>query len=698
MDIRQIGRAIRHALGVALRALWRFIHRFQLIRWAILLVLTLILVMSAYFTYEAKTVDMADIKSSLQTKTEIYDHKDNGVGSLYSQKGTYVSLEHISKNVQNAVISTEDRSFWTNPGFDIKGILRSVVSLIINRGSIAGGGSTLTQQLVKNTLLSQKQTFLRKGQEIFMAVQMNRVYTKSEILAMYLNNAYFGNGVWGVEDASELYFGKHASELSVGEGATLAAMLRNPSYYNPIDHMDNAISRRNLVLTLEVEAGHLTSAQADAAKQTTLTLNNNYNEDSTDKYPYYFDAVIEEAESKGFSENDLLNKGYKIYTSLDTNYQDALDQTWANDNNFQNDASDGTKVQASSVAIDPQTGGVRAIEGGRGTHVFLGYNYATQLHRSPGSTLKPLMVYTPALENGYHYDSELSDKKQSFGKNNYSPSNWNGVYQNTVPMYTALANSLNVPAVWLLNKIGVQKGVSSLKRFGITLEKKDQNLAAALGGVSTGVSPLTMARAYAAFANDGKMPQTHFIRKIVDATGTTVYQADTQSKQVMASSVAKEMTSMMMDTYNNGTGASAKPYGYTVAGKTGSTETPKEWNVNGDKDQWAVGYTPDVVVATWTGFAYTTKTHYLQTGDGGNVDSIFKSEMTNLLPETAQTQFNVTSASAKVAATTASSAGTSSGSSSGSVWSDIQDGIQDGVNTVKDKAQEWYNDVQGLFN
>nr|WP_225350186.1 penicillin-binding transpeptidase domain-containing protein [Lacticaseibacillus pantheris] len=194
------------------------------------------------------------------------------------------------------------------------------------------------------------------------------------------------------------------------------------------------------------------------------------------------------------------------------------------------------------------------------------------------------------------------------------------------------------------------------------------------------------------------MPQTHFIRKIVDATGTTVYQADTQSKQVMASSVAKEMTSMMMDTYNNGTGASAKPYGYTVAGKTGSTETPKEWNVNGDKDQWAVGYTPDVVVATWTGFAYTTKTHYLQTGDGGNVDSIFKSEMTNLLPETTQTQFNVTSASAKVAATTASSAGTSSGSSSGSVWSDIQDGIQDGVNTVKDKAQEWYNDVQGLFN
>ena len=166
MDIRQIGRAIRHALGVALRALWRFIHRFQLIRWAILLVLTLILVMSAYFTYEAKTVDMADIKSSLQTKTEIYDHKDNGVGSLYSQKGTYVSLEHISKNVQNAVISTEDRSFWTNPGFDIKGILRSVVSLIINRGSIAGGGSTLTQQLVKNTSVSYTHLTLPTNREV----------------------------------------------------------------------------------------------------------------------------------------------------------------------------------------------------------------------------------------------------------------------------------------------------------------------------------------------------------------------------------------------------------------------------------------------------------------------------------------------------------------------------------------------------
>ena len=694
MNKEQVKSGIARAAGGARHAIARFMRRFQIIRWGILLVLLVILGFSSYFTYKAKTSDVENIKSSLQTKTVILDHNNKEAGTLYSQKGTYVDIDKISVNVQNAVISTEDRTFYKNWGFSIKGILRSVVNLIIHRGAITGGGSTLTQQLAKNTLLTQKQSFLRKGQEIFMAVQITKEYSKKDILAMYLNNAYFGNGVWGVQDASRRYFGKDASQLTVGEGATLAAMLRNPSFYNPIDHMDNAISRRNLVLQLEVEAGHLTSSQEAAAKQTSLTLKNTYTNDNADKYPSYFDAVIDEAVKDGVSENDILNKGYKIYTTLNTTYQDKMDATFQKSWLFPANASDGTIAQAASVAVDPSTGGVLAVVGNRGKHVYRGLNYATQLSgRSPGSTLKPLMVYTPAIENGYHYDSELSDEKQSFGKNKYTPTNPTGAYQSKVPMYTALAQSLNVPAVWLLNKIGVQKGVNSLARFGIDLKKSDQNLSAALGGVSTNITPLELARAYSSFANGGSLPQTHFIRKIVDASGTVVYQSNAKSQSIMTKSVAKEMTSMMIGTFTHGTAVNAKPSNFTVAGKTGSSEVPTSWGY-GTKDQWLVGYTPDVVIATWTGFEYTDKDHYLSGTSEDGVSKIFKDEAENILPTTPQTSFNTQDAQ-----TLATQQGTANASSNASsAWSGIQSGVQNGIDSAKSTLSQWADNIKSFFN
>lgn len=694
MNKEQIIAGIKRAMGVVWRATTRFMRRFQIIRWCILLCALVVLGFSSYFTYKAKTSDVENIKSSLQTKTVILDHNNQQAGTLYSQKGTYVDLDKISVNVQNAVISTEDRTFYKNWGFSIKGILRSVVNLVIHRGAITGGGSTLTQQLAKNTLLTQKQSFMRKGQEIFLAVQITKSYSKKDILAMYLNNAYFGNGVWGVQDAARRYFGKDASELTVGEGATLAAMLRNPSYYNPIDHMDNAISRRNLVLQLEVEAGHLTSTQAATAKQTGLTLRNTYSDDNADKYPSYFDAVIDEAVKDGVSENDILNKGYRIYTTLNTTYQDKMDATFQKNWLFPANATDGTMAQAASIAVDPNTGGVLAVVGSRGKHVYRGLNYATQLSgRSPGSALKPLMVYTPAIQNGYHYDSELSDKKQAFGKNNYTPTNPTGVYQDNVPMYTALAQSLNVPAVWLLNKIGVQKGVNSLAKFGINLKKSDQNLAAALGGVSTNITPLELARAYSAFASGGNLPQTHFIRKIVDASGTVIYQSNAKSQSIMTKSVAKEMTSMMIGTFTHGTAVNAKPSGFTVAGKTGSSEVPSSWGY-GTKDQWLVGYTPDVVLATWTGFEYTDKQHYLSGTSEDGVSKIFKDEAENILPVTPQTSFDTQDAQ-----TLASQQGTAATSSdASSAWSGIQSGVQNGIDSAKSTLSKWADGIKSFFN
>ncbi|WP_057887699.1 PBP1A family penicillin-binding protein [Companilactobacillus mindensis] len=672
---------------------WSFIkkywHRFQITRWLILIFLTLVLVLSTYWTYKAKTSNVADLQSSLQTKTTIMDKDGDNAGQLYASKGTYVSYDKISKNIQNAVTSTEDRTFWTNPGFSIKGYARAALGYLIHHG-ISGGGSTLTQQLAKNSLLTQKQTLSRKGEELFLSIEINHIYTKKEIITMYLNNAYFGNGVWGVQDASEKYFGKNASELNPAEAAVLAGILKAPNYYNPIDSMSNSLARRNLVLGLMVDNKKLTASQANYYKNTSIDVNDNYEVSSSYKYPYFFDAVIDEAVEKyGLKEDDILNKGYKIYTTLDQKMQSSMQNSFDNSYLFPSNATDGTKVQGASIAVDPKNGGILAVVGGRGDHTFRGFNRATstQMQRQPGSTIKPLAVYTPAIENGYSYDSELPDEITSFGKNKYTPTNADGLYQENMPMYEALAKSENIPAVALLDKIGVKKGVNSVENFGIKVHKNDQNLALALGGLTTGVNPLQMARAYTAFANEGKLASTHFITKIVDSTGTVIVNnTNTSTKQIISKNTAKEMTSMMLGVYNEGTGKLAKPDGYQLAGKTGSTEVPKSYGYAGTKDQWMIGYTPDVVVASWIGFDQTDQNHFLPGASENGLSALFKNEMISILPETQETSFGVKDA-AKLAKENTTDTGDN----------DISKSIQDGVDNVKNKATEWYNDIKNFF-
>lgn len=317
-----------------LKGAWRrFDHRFYIGRWIILILLTLVLFTCTYYTIKVKTSNISNLKASLSTTTTIYDYKGKKAGSLYSQKGSFVEYNKISPNIRNAVISTEDRTFWTNPGFSIKGMARAGVNLIIHHGQITGGGSTLTQQLAKNSLLTQQQTFSRKLEELFFAIEINHVYSKKDILTMYLNNAYFGNGVWGVQDASRKYFGKNASDVTVGEAATLAGILRSPSYYNPIDHMANALSRRNLVLSLMASNGKITQQEAKAASQTGLELHDTFKNKDGYRYPYFFDAVVDEAINRyGLKEEDVMNRGLKIYTTLNQNYQgqlqDKFEQSW----------------------------------------------------------------------------------------------------------------------------------------------------------------------------------------------------------------------------------------------------------------------------------------------------------------------------------------------------------------------------------
>jgi penicillin-binding protein 2A len=653
MDLKQI----LHKIKEAIQTFWRWIkpylqqfHQWRKRIWkkyhvnkiVILLTLVGILVMSGYLFYIAKNTKVSELESGLKESTVIYDAKGEEAGQLYSQKGTYVDLKSISPAVVHALISTEDRNFYNHHGFDIKGIARAALRMVVNRSAEGGGGSTITQQLAKNAYLSLDQTFSRKAKELFLAIEIEKKYSKDEILEMYLNSSYFGNGVWGIQDASLKYFGVNASDLSVGEAATLVGMLKGPSIYNPIDHPENATNRRDTVLGLMVDNKMLDQSVADQEEQVSLAslLYDGYgNSESGYKYPYYFDAVIDEAESYGLDADDVMNRGYKIYTALDQNYQAQMEAAYKNDALFPENAADGTMVQSGSVALDPTTGGVQALVGRRGEHVFRGFNFATQMKRSPGSTIKPISVYAPAIEAGYNPDSILEDKPQSY----YEAKNYDGTYSGEVPMYQALAQSLNLPAVWTLHEIGLDRGYKKAQEFGLTLTDSDKYWGLALGGLENGESPLTMAAAYGVFASGGYYYQPHLITKIVDSTGAVIVDnTSVKGKQVISKETADKMTSMMLGTFSNGTGVSASPYGFTIAGKTGTTET--NFDLSKVNDQWIVGYTPDLVISTWLGFEQTSAEHYLTGTSGQVVGKIFKAEAESLLPYSQGSQFQVADA------------------------------------------------------
>ena len=615
----------------------RFWRKYHLTKIFLLIGLTFSLVVGGYLFYIAKTTNVADLQNALKATTIIYDKDGNQAGSLTGQKGTYVELDAISENLQNAVVATEDRSFYKNSGINYGRFFLAILT-----AGRSGGGSTITQQLAKNAYLSQDQTVERKAKEFFLALEINKKYSKKEILTMYLNNAYFGNGVWGIEDASKKYFGVSASELTLDQSAVLAGMLKGPEIYNPLYSVENATNRRNTVLQNMVAAGYIDQATADQSAAVDIhgQLVDAYEGKSEDyRYPSYFDAVINEAVNEyGLTEEDIIKNGYRIYTEMDQNYQASMQVIYDNVDLFPV-AEDGTRAESGSVALDPKTGGVRAIVGRVASDQDVGfrsYNYATQSARSPGSTIKPLVVYSPAVANGWSTNKELDNTTKVYGS--YTVDNYGGIQGSpTVPMYQALAESLNLPAVATANELGLNTVFDYGTKFGLNMDKVDRSLGVALGsGVTT--NPLQMAQAYGTFANDGVMNDAHLITKIENASGQVVKSHSQKSKRVLSSSANKKMTNMMLGTFTNGTGVNAAPYGYTMAGKTGTTET--DFNPDLSGDQWVIGYTPDVVISQWLGFPKTDETHYLTGTSAETASVIFRNVANSVLPYTEGTSFD----------------------------------------------------------
>ncbi len=583
------------------------------------------------------TRDISGLNHVLPQPTIIYDRHGEVASTLLNSKIKGIEFEEVPTHVVNAVISVEDHRFYKHNGIDYLGIVRAMIRNI-QAGEVVEGGSTITQQLTKNVFLTHDQTLSRKLEEYFLAQKIEKTYSKNEIMEMYLNQIYFGEGAWGIRNAAELYFGKKVQELTISESATLVGLIKAPSKLSPLKNFDKSMERRGTVLALMHQHGYISEKELKQAKAGEIVLEGKQLDPYEGQYPYYVDHIIEEAiEKYGLTQNEILSGGLHIYTELDQQMQKAAEQVYKNSDLFPKGTSERI-VQSGTVLLDPRTGGINAIVGGRGEHVFRGFNHATQLKRQPGSTMKPLAAYTPALELGYSVFEELPDLPMSF--NGYKPSNFSNNYKGMVTMYDAIRNSYNIPAVWMLNKVGLKNGINAVERFGIPLSKEDHNLSLALGGLQHGVSPLQMAEAYSTFPNKGVRHEAHAIKKIVDTKGDRLAMWQEKSFQVTSPQVSDRMTFMLKGVVDEGSGKNARISGRELAGKTGSTQVPIS-GIDGVKDQWFVGYTPDVVGAIWLGYDKTDKNHYLTTTSGTTAAVIFKEIMNAALEGTPNSSFNL---------------------------------------------------------
>ncbi|MCZ8513094.1 PBP1A family penicillin-binding protein [Paenibacillus filicis] len=575
-------------------------------------------------------------KLNLDEGSIVYDANGAEVATLAAENREVVDASQIPERLKQAFIATEDRRFEEHTGIDFLGIGRALVKDVVAR-SMVEGGSTITQQLAKNVFLSADKTFFRKGTEMSIAVALEHQYKKDDILALYLNRIFFGNRAYGIKAASKKYFGiSDLNQLKLWQMATLAAMPKAPNTYNPISNPEKAKERRGVVLKLMQEQGYIT--EAERAEAAAVDYSPPPNATNNSSYQTYVDYVLREAQDTyKFEEDDILRNGYKIYTNLDPNAQKIMEQTYANDKFFQKDGPQ-QKMQSSMVILNNKDAGIVAMIGGR-DYVARGLNRATQQPRQPGSSFKTLIAYAPALESGkFTPYSQLPDEERTY-PGGYAPRNYDGVYRGSVDMFEAIKRSINAPAVWLLNEIGVKTGTQFVSKLGIQLDPQDNNLAIALGGLTKGVTTMQMAQAYSTFANNGYMNTAHAIVKIVDSSGKEVAAYKTERKApVMSAKTAWYMTQLMQGVVEpGGTGTAAK-FDRPVAGKTGSTQLDLKGLEKYNRDLWFVGYTPEWTAAVWMGFDKTDSKHYVSMSSGAPA-AIFREVMSKSLAKRPMTSF-----------------------------------------------------------
>ncbi len=557
----------------------------------------------AYLTIRViTTLPSVNTVGQESTRSVIYDLAGQPVSYLWGQAAQPVPLSEIPIDLQDAIIATEDHAFYQNSGIDLKSIVRAALADLTHRAAVQGA-STITEQLAKIHYLSNQKTLTRKIAEVILGLEIAHTYTKAQILDMYLNQVYLGEGATGVADASQVYFNKPVSQLTLGQAALIAGLPQAPSYLDPFVNLTAAVARQHVVLQNMVHYGYITEAQAQAAASAPLDLSHGTLASTTNyPYPWYVDTVVSTLLSHGFSMNQLLYGGLKIYTPLVPSIEnDATNAVATVMNKAFGPIQPGVvpNNEAAVIVIDPHNGYVEAVVGGRVHNTILAFNRATQAYRQTGSAIKPLAEYTTAILQGYTPGTIIDDGIWMFHNGVPWPQNDSKRYLGRITMQRALSLSDNNASVRLLSMVGIHNAfVTATQIFGLPLVaqgvRNDQTLAMGIGGLTKGVTPMQMAEAYTVFPNEGYRAIPIVVTKVVSPTGQVLFTDAPQLIHVLSAQVSYVMIKMMERMFVYGTARSPLlQINRPAAGKTGTT--------NRATDGWFIAFTPQLETVVWEG-------------------------------------------------------------------------------------------------
>ena len=588
----------------------------------LLVILTTTLLLACVFAFYVKTCLTEDIDVSLSDyqlsessiiycETSAGEYKE--LATLHgSENRIWVDLEDIPDYLVKALVAIEDHRFYEHKGVDWYRTVGAMFTMLTG-GDDSFGGSTITQQLIKNLTGNKEVTVQRKLIEIIQALEFEMKYDKDEIIEWYLNAVYFGEGCDGIYTAAQKYFGKEPSQLTLAESASIVGIVNLPTYYSPFYSEENNKERQETVLRRMYELGYISYDEYEEAKNEQLVFTRSDNEVADQEiYSYYVEAVIKDVtedlmEQKGISQDTarqlLYNGGYRVYSSLDPYIQECVDNVYLDVENFPKPyRANDQQLQSAMVIMDPYTGEVVAMSGGVGEKTGnLVLNRATDALRAPGSSFKPLAVYAPAIELGLITPSTLVNdaprEEVEMSQNQWYPNNSDFQYRGIIDIATGVRLSLNTVAAQVLDKLGLDASTNFLKnKLGVTsLVPDDYNYASlALGELTNGISVLEMAQAYCTFDNSGIFTEARTYSRVTDAAGNIVLDNQPKTHVAMKSSTATNITSLLFSAANYGTGSESIFSGQAIAGKTGTSSY--NWN------RWFAGYTPYYVGVVWTGF------------------------------------------------------------------------------------------------
>lgn len=548
----------------------------------------------ALAAYLQSAPSLDEVTFAPQMTTYVYDANGDVLARFYRENRTHVDLEDVPQVIINAFLAAEDGDFYKHHGIDFSAIARAVI-VNLKPGSSLQGGSTITQQVARLAFLTLDRTWSRKLKELLWAIQIERKYTKDEIMEAYLNIQYFGHSAYGIQAAAQTYFSKDVSEVNLPEAAMLAGVVNGPGYFSPFYDMEAATNRRNWVLKRMYDSGFISQAEYMAAVQTPIEVKDGRTRNA--RAPYFVEYVRQQLLER-YGEGQLYGGGLRVYTTLDPKLQKAAEDAiaaWVPAKSV--DDQGLTQPQAALVALDTQYGYIRAMVGGRGSDHF---NRAVQATRQPGSAMKPF-VYAAAIDSlQYTPVDKLVDEPTTFTLvtgERWTPTNYDGTHLGEITLRHALEDSVNVVAAKVINEIGPATVIGYAKRMGITTlveqgRLNDNTLALALGGLTRGVTPLEIARAYAVFANGGIRVEPMAILRVEDKDGHVIDEFRPNRSLALAPETSYIMTDMLRGVIERGTGVGAN-IGRPAAGKTGTTSD--------FTDAWFVGYTPELAAAVWIG-------------------------------------------------------------------------------------------------